>query len=108
MSAETLPEPKPAPGEKLEKLAFQFCKIATVALILGRFTLAVAATLASILFLSAWLRGKKDTRCWARYPILLSVFWAVVAAICWTFILFPDTRDALFASVRTIIGLDRS
>jgi hypothetical protein len=65
-------------GEKLEGVAFQFCKIATVALIAGRYTLPVAAGLCSVLYAVAYLRGKKDTRCWLRYPLLLTALWGLV------------------------------
>jgi hypothetical protein len=101
MNTEATPEPKRSSGEKIEKIAFQFCKIATVALILGRFTLAVASTLAAVLFLSAWLKGKKDTRCWARYPLLLSAFWSIVAIISWTLIFNPQLRDTIANTFRS-------
>jgi hypothetical protein len=84
---------QPTSGEKLEKVAFQFCKIATVALICGRFTLPIAATLASGLYLSAQLKGKHDTRCILRYPILISAFWGIIAVIAWVFILNPGVPE---------------
>ncbi len=74
----------------LEKLAFQFCKIATAALILGRFTLPVAATVASILFLITYLRGQRESRCFVRLPLLISGLWAIGAAVSWLFIFRPD------------------
>ena len=84
---------QPSSGEKLEKVAFQFCKIATVALICGRFTLPIAATLASGLYLSAQLKGKHDTRCVLRYPILISAFWGIIAVFAWVFTLNPAVPE---------------
>ncbi len=73
------------PGEQLESVAFQFCKVATVALIAGRFVLPVASGLCSILYVLAWTRGKKDTRCVGRHPLLIAVFWSIVcvASLFW-------------------------
>jgi hypothetical protein len=83
------PTPKSA-GEKLEGIAFQFCKIATVALIAGRYTLPVAAGLCAILYAMAYFSGKKDTRCWLRYPLLLTAVWGVVCGVSATAIARPD------------------
>jgi hypothetical protein len=86
---------EPTSGEKLEKIAFQFCKIATVALLCGRFTLPVAATLAAGLYLAAHFQGKHDTRCILRYPLLIAGFWIVVAAAAWTVTLNPNVLRSI-------------
>jgi len=74
-------EPQKPKGEVIEGIAFQFCKIATVALILQRWTLPVAAFAASLLYLWAHFSGKRDTRCILRYPLLIGVFWGAVGGI---------------------------
>ena len=66
-------------GDKLESLAFQFCKIATVALLAGRYTLLIAASLSSILFVWAYFKGKRESRCFLRYPLLIAGLWAIGA-----------------------------
>ncbi|MBI3721849.1 MAG: hypothetical protein HY248_04775, partial [Fimbriimonas ginsengisoli] len=57
-------------AEKLEGIAFTFCKAATVVLIAGRFALPVAAGLASIFYVATYFKGKKDTRCVLGHPML--------------------------------------
>jgi len=74
-------------GEVYEGIAFQFCKIATVSLIAGRYVLPVAAGFCSAFYIAAYLKGKKDTRCYLRYPLLISGFWGIVAAIAFFVIL---------------------
>ena len=86
---------EPTSGEKLEKIAFQFCKIATVAFICGRFTLPIAATLASGLYLAAHIQGKRDTRCILRYPLLIAGFWGVVSVVAWTITINPSILKSI-------------
>jgi hypothetical protein len=62
-------------------VAFQFCKVATVAVLAGRYVLPLAAGLASILFVSAYAKGKRDTRCIGKHPLLIAAFWAVVCGL---------------------------
>lgn len=69
-----------ATQDRFEKLAFQFCKIATFALLLGRFTLPVAASLAAVLFIAAYFHGKRTSRCFVRYPLLIAGLWVFVVA----------------------------
>ena len=78
------------PGDKLEGIAFTFCKAGTLVLIFGRYSLPAIATLASVLFLLAFLKGKKDTRCFLRFPILLAVVWGLVAVVAWINLLQPS------------------
>lgn len=66
-------------GEIYEGVAFQFCKVATVALIAGRFALPVAAIACAIFYILALFSGKRDTRCVLRYPALIAAFWILVA-----------------------------
>ena len=77
-------------GEKLEGIAFQFCKIATVAFLLGRFTLPVASALAAVLYVAAHFKGKHDTRCILRYPLLIAIFWGTISCISWVLVLNPS------------------
>ncbi|MCE9558885.1 MAG: hypothetical protein K8R88_08030 [Armatimonadetes bacterium] len=68
-------------SEKFGRLAFAYCKIATVSLLLGRFALPVAAVLSAGFFVAGWFRGKKDTRCALRSPLLAAGLWGVVLAV---------------------------
>jgi hypothetical protein len=73
-----------------ERIAFQFCKIATVALIAGPYTLPVASGLAAVLFGAAFVQGCRTSKCFLRYPLLLTVLWAAVCATSIAIILRPD------------------
>ena len=74
----------PTRGEAYERLAFSFCKVATVALLTGRWCLPVASGLCAGLFLMAWASGKRDTRCLLRSPLLAAaVYGAVCVASVW-------------------------
>jgi len=78
------------PAEKLESTAFTFCKIATVCAIAGRFALPIAALAAAVLYVAAFLKGKQDTRCILRWPLLIAGFWVFIAGL-WLFVnLKPD------------------
>jgi hypothetical protein len=70
------------PADKLEGIAFQFCKIATVSLIAGRFTLPVAAGLCAVLYVVAYVKGKRDSRCVLRYPLVIAGVWGAVT-VAW-------------------------
>ncbi len=74
----------------MEGIAFTFCKVATVALLAGRFTLPVAAILSATFYVAGYAKGKKDTRCWLRIPLLIAGFWVTVAAVWLVFQLKPD------------------
>jgi hypothetical protein len=80
---------EPDKGEQYEKIAFNFCKIATVVLIFGRWALPVAAGAAAILYLLAHFHGKRDTRCILKKPIIIGVFWSVVAVLAVANIVHP-------------------
>jgi hypothetical protein len=67
-------------GAHYEKLAFNFCKAATIVLLTGRYALTVASAAAAVLFFLAHLNGKKETRCILNKPIIAAGFWAVVCA----------------------------
>ncbi len=73
-------EPK-TKGEKFEGVAFQFCKVATVALLAGRFVLPVASGLCAVFYALAWFNGKRDTRCVLKYAPVLVVFWGAICAV---------------------------
>jgi hypothetical protein len=83
-------EPTKTRGEVYEGIAFQFCKVATVALIAGRFALPVAAGLCAVFYVLAWRNGKRDTRCVMRHPPLIAAFWGVVSVVSFLLILRPE------------------
>jgi hypothetical protein len=68
-------------GEAFERLAFTFCKIATLCLLTGPYALPVAASGAALFFALAHFNGQKDTRCLGKHPLLIAVFWIVVVVI---------------------------
>lgn len=71
-------------AENAEKLAFNFCKAATLMLLtipLGKFALPFVAGVASVLFFVAHFRANKTTRCILQKPLYVGAFWAFVAAI---------------------------
>ena len=74
-------EPEKSRGEAFEKIAFNFCKVATVVLLTGRFALPIAASLAAIFFTLAHFNGQSETRCFLKKPLLVAAFWIVVCAI---------------------------
>ncbi len=74
------PVSQPQPGQELEKLAFTFCKCATVALICGRFALPIAATLSAALYIGAHFKGYRDTKCVIGPPWRVAMFWLIVVA----------------------------
>lgn len=76
-------------GEVYEGIAFQFCKIATVTLIAGRFALPLAAGLCAIFYILAMSRGKIDTRCRLKHPALIASFWGIVCVISTYLIINP-------------------
>lgn len=67
-------------GEIFEGIAFQFCKVATVALIAGRWTLPLAAGLGGIFFLLTYFNGIRRTRCIVRYPLLAGIALLLICA----------------------------
>jgi hypothetical protein len=74
----------PAPltkGEQYEKLAFTFCRAATIILLAQKFALIVAAGAATGLYLAAYYKGKKDTRCVLKSPLVAAAFWGVICLI---------------------------
>ncbi|MFZ4507188.1 MAG: hypothetical protein ACOYON_05760 [Fimbriimonas sp.] len=77
-------------AQRFERLAFAYCKIATVSLLLGRFALPVAALLSATFFIVAWCHGKRDTTCYLRYPLLAAGFWLAVLAGWLTIELSPS------------------
>lgn len=79
-----------SPGEKLEGIAFTFCKAGTLVLLTGRFALPIISALAAILFAAAYLKGKKDTRCVLRYPLLLTAVWGAVSFVAWIGVMRPE------------------
>jgi len=85
----TATKPDKTAGEKLEGVAFTFCKVATVALLAGRFVLPVAAGIAAVLYVAAYAKGKQDTRCVLQKPLLIAGFWSFIAIASLCLILVP-------------------
>ena len=76
-------------GEQYERLAFTFCKTATLVLLTHKFALPVAAGAAAILYLLADRHGKKDTRCILKRPRLIAAFWGTISLVSLYFTLRP-------------------
>ena len=72
-------------AEAFESLGFGFCKVATVALLTGRWCLPVASGLCAAFFLLAHLGGKRDTRCRLRSSLLAALVYGLVCvgAVWW-------------------------
>lgn len=71
----------PTTGQRYERLAFTFCKAATICLLCGRYALPVAGLAAAACYLAAWRQGVRESRCVLRYPLLIAAFWITVVAI---------------------------
>jgi hypothetical protein len=71
----------PTRGEVYERVAFTFCKAATLILLTQRFALPVASGAAAIFYVLADRHGKKDTRCVLRVPLLIAAFWGAVCLV---------------------------
>ncbi len=67
--------------DRFGRLAFAYCKIATVSLIMGRFALPAAALLSAAFFIFGWIRGKRETKCYLHYPLLAATFWLIILTI---------------------------
>lgn len=82
-------------GEIYEGIAFQFCKVATVALLCGRYALPVASGLCAVFYVMAVAKGKTDTRCVLRHPLLIAGFWGFVCVASLVFIARPGILPLL-------------
>jgi hypothetical protein len=83
-------------GQRYEGVAFQFCKVATVALIAGKYALPVSAVLCAAFYVLAFMNGKRDTRCIGRYPLAIAAFWLAVAGV-W---ILGAAHPGWFAAIR--------
>lgn len=81
-------------GEKFGRLAFAYCKIATVSLILGRFALPVACALSAGFFIAGWIKGKTDTKCVLKYPLPIATLWLIVLSLWLTLEFAPASMPA--------------
>ena len=89
---EPAPQAKLKTGaEKLEGIAFTFCKAATIAVVAGRYALPVAASFAAVLFIAAFLKGARESRCILRVPLLIAGVWVFVLALWLVDFLFPTS-----------------
>jgi hypothetical protein len=80
-------------GEKYERLAFNFCKVATVVLLTGRYALVIASGAAAVLFLLSHRHGVHDSRCILKRPLLIATFWSVIFVVSVVFLVFPSLGD---------------
>ena len=83
-------ESKTSSEEKLGKLAFTYCKIATLSLLAGRYVLPIAAALSATFFIASYLKGKKSTKCYLRYPLLAAALWICVLGLWFALQIFPN------------------
>jgi hypothetical protein len=67
-------------GESFERIAFGLCKIALFCLVTQWLALPLAALGASLFFFLAVWHDKRDTKCWAKNPLGIAIFWLFVAA----------------------------
>ena len=65
-------------GEQYEKIAFTFCRAATIVLLTGKYALPVASGAAAVLYLLAHRHGKTDTRCILGRPLVIAAFWGAI------------------------------
>ena len=84
------PEETPPTESKLGRLAFAYCKIATFSLLAGRFALPLAALLSASFFIISYVQGKKDTKCYLKYPLLAAGFWVIILVLWVVVQLFPE------------------
>lgn len=68
-------------GEKFEKIAFTFCKAATIILLTQKFALVFASGAAAIFYMLAFINGKRDTACLLSWPPLIAGFWSIVCLL---------------------------
>ncbi len=71
-----------------EKLAFQFCKIATFALVFQKYTFIAASALAAIVYWVVVIQGVKTTKCWLQKPLRVALLWTVLCPIAVFFTFF--------------------
>ena len=81
--------PVRSPGQVYEGIAFTFCKCATVALVCGRFTLAVAALAAAVFYVLTYVKGERGTRCVLGPPLVVAAVWLVVGSASLALVLVP-------------------
>ena len=84
-----LTAPPKSKGEIYEGIAFQFCKVATVTLLAGRFALPAASGLCAIFYVMAVAKGKNDTRCILKHPLLIAGLWGTVCVVSTALLLNP-------------------
>lgn len=68
-------------GDAYEGVAFTFCKAATIILLCGSYALPIASGAAALFYGLAHLNGKRTTRCFARVPWMIGLFWGLVCAL---------------------------
>jgi hypothetical protein len=87
------------PAQKLEGVAFTFCKVATVALIAGRYTLPVAGLFSASLYIAAHFKGQRESRCILKWPLLIAAFWILIST-GWLFaVLEPQVWARFFSAI---------
>ena len=91
-------------GQEYEKLAFTFCKTATIVLLANRYALPVSAGAAIVFYLLADRHGQKESRCILRYPLLIAAFWSIVLAV-WIFGTFLAMRGPVVTVQPAVKGV---
>jgi hypothetical protein len=93
------PSARKTKGEVYESVAFAFCKVAFVAVIAQRFTLPIASGVAAVFYTLAFMNGKRDTRCWAKFPALLAAIWGAVSGLTFYAAFHPGWTQSLIHRV---------
>lgn len=90
--ATVLPAPLEDKGAAYEKLAFNFCKAATLMLLtapLRQFALPTVAAIAACFYLLAYAKGQQGTRCILGKTLIVGAFWGVVSLLSFGCALWP-------------------
>lgn len=74
------------PHEKIERIAFNWCKVATILLglwllQLERWALPIAAFVCAALYVAAHFQGASQSRCILKKPLLIALFWSAVGVL---------------------------
>lgn len=74
---------EPSRADRYERLAFTFCKAATIILLTGKYALPVAAGATVLFYALAWKEGRRETRCWLGPAPTVIAFWLLVLLLWW-------------------------
>lgn len=73
-------------SEKTEGIAFNWCKVATILLLLWllqleRWALPIAAFTCAALYVASHFQGAQESRCILKKPLLIAVFWSAIGVL---------------------------